>query len=101
MTKIKYLFKILIFQIVKVTPLGRAIAGYPVLPRFGKMLALSHQYDLFQYTICIVAALSVQEVFFKRIIETFNWNYNLIFICKGYDRQKEKMECCRRRIASW
>lgn len=46
----------------KVTPLGRAISRFPVLPRFGKMLALSHQQNLLPYTICIVAALSVQEV---------------------------------------
>lgn len=44
------------------TSLGRAISGYPVLPRYGKMLALSHQHNLFEYMICIVAALSVQEV---------------------------------------
>lgn len=49
-------------QLLKVTPLGRAIADYPVLPRYGKMLALSHQHNLFEYMICIVAALSVQEV---------------------------------------
>lgn len=46
----------------KATPLGKVIAKFPVLPRFGKMLALSHQYDLLPYTICLVAALSVQEV---------------------------------------
>ncbi|KAF5291600.1 hypothetical protein FQA39_LY14322 [Lamprigera yunnana] len=46
----------------KVTSLGRAIVKFPVLPRFGKMLALSHQQNLLAYTICIVAALSVQEV---------------------------------------
>lgn len=46
----------------QVTPLGRAISKFPVLPRFGKMLALSHQQDLLPFTICIVAALSVQEV---------------------------------------
>lgn len=46
----------------KVTPLGRVIAKFPVLPRFGKMLALSHQFNLLPYTICLVAALSVQEV---------------------------------------
>ncbi|CAG9833375.1 unnamed protein product [Diabrotica balteata] len=45
-----------------VTPLGRAISKFPVLPRFGKMLALSHQQNLLPYTICLVAALSVQEV---------------------------------------
>lgn len=32
------------------------------MPRFGKMLALSHQQNLLPYTICIVAALSVPEV---------------------------------------
>ncbi|KAK2584403.1 hypothetical protein KPH14_006785 [Odynerus spinipes] len=46
----------------KVTPLGRSIAAFPVAPRYGKMLALSYQHDLLQYTICMVAALSVQEV---------------------------------------
>ncbi|XP_015512446.2 probable ATP-dependent RNA helicase kurz isoform X1 [Neodiprion lecontei] len=46
----------------KVTPLGYSIAAFPVAPRFGKMLALSQQHDLLQYTVCLVAALSVQEV---------------------------------------
>ncbi|KAH0955035.1 hypothetical protein HN011_004649 [Eciton burchellii] len=47
----------------KVTPLGYSIAAFPVAPRYGKMLALSHQHNLLQYTICMVAALSVQELF--------------------------------------
>lgn len=46
----------------KITKLGSSIASFPVSPRFGKMLALSHQQKLLEYTICIVAALSVQEV---------------------------------------
>lgn len=46
----------------KVTKLGNSIAAFPVAPRFGKMLALSHQENLLEYTICMVAALSVQEV---------------------------------------
>lgn len=46
----------------QVTALGKAIAKFPVLPRYGKMLALSHQQDLLPYTICLIAALSVQEV---------------------------------------
>ncbi|KAJ4445445.1 hypothetical protein ANN_07250 [Periplaneta americana] len=46
----------------KVTPLGYAISAFPVAPRFGKMLALSHQQGLLPYTVCMVAALSVQEV---------------------------------------
>lgn len=46
----------------KVTALGKVIAKFPVMPRYGKMLALSHQQDLLPYTICLVSALSVQEV---------------------------------------
>lgn len=48
--------------LTRVTPLGRAISAFPVAPRFGKMLALSHQQNLLPYTTCMVAALSVQEV---------------------------------------
>lgn len=46
----------------KITSLGRSISAFPVAPRYGKMLALSHQYNLLKYTICMVAALSIQEV---------------------------------------
>lgn len=45
-----------------VTKLGRVISRFPVSPRFGKMLSLSHQQNLLPYTVCLVAALSVQEV---------------------------------------
>ncbi|KAI4504513.1 hypothetical protein M0802_000063 [Mischocyttarus mexicanus] len=51
----------------KVTPLGRSIAAFPVAPRYGKMLALSYQHNLLQYTICMVAALSVQEVLIEGV----------------------------------
>uniref|UniRef100_A0A6B2EBX7 Putative mrna splicing factor atp-dependent rna helicase n=1 Tax=Phlebotomus kandelakii TaxID=1109342 RepID=A0A6B2EBX7_9DIPT len=47
---------------LKVTKLGETISLFPIAPRFGKMLALSNQYNLMPYTICIVAALSVQQV---------------------------------------
>jgi len=50
----------------KVTPLGRAIATFPLSPRFGKMLALSHQHDLLPLAIALVAALTVQEVLVER-----------------------------------
>ncbi|KAL6256172.1 hypothetical protein P5V15_012288 [Pogonomyrmex californicus] len=52
---------------MKVTSLGRSIAAFPVSPRYGKMLALSHQYNLSMYTICMVAALSVQEVLIEAL----------------------------------
>lgn len=47
--------------------LGRSIATFPVIPRYGKMLALSHQHNLLTYTICMVAALSVQEVLIEAL----------------------------------
>lgn len=49
-------------ELTRITKLGASIASFPVSPRFGKMLALSHQHQLLEYTICMVAALSVQEV---------------------------------------
>lgn len=52
----------------KPTALGKAIVKFPVLPRFGKMLALSHQQNLLPYTICMVASLSVQEVLLENPI---------------------------------
>jgi len=52
----------------KVTPLGRAIATFPLAPRFGKMLALSHQHDLLPLAITLVAALTVQEVLVERAV---------------------------------
>lgn len=48
--------------LTRVTALGKAISSFPVAPRFGKMLALSHQQNLLPYTTCMVASLSVQEV---------------------------------------
>ncbi|XP_072934333.1 probable ATP-dependent RNA helicase kurz [Epargyreus clarus] len=49
-------------EVLKVTPLGKAVAAFPLLPRYGKMLALSHQQNLLPYTITLVSALSVPEV---------------------------------------
>lgn len=57
-------------QVAKVTKLGKAISVFPVAPRFGKMLALSHQHDLLPYTVCLVATLSVQEVFQESLNES-------------------------------
>ncbi|CAB0016604.1 unnamed protein product, partial [Nesidiocoris tenuis] len=46
----------------KLTRLGESMARFPVAPRFAKMLCLSHQHGLLEYTVAIVAAMSVQEV---------------------------------------
>lgn len=46
----------------KITPLGRAMAVFPLAPRYAKMLLLSQQHDLIQLSVTLVAALSVQEL---------------------------------------
>ena len=46
-----------------ITPLGRAMAQFPVAPRYAKMLALGRQHGCLPYVIVIVAALSVKEIF--------------------------------------
>ncbi|KAK7086027.1 ATP-dependent RNA helicase dhx37 [Halocaridina rubra] len=45
-----------------ITALGKAMAAFPLAPRYGKMLALSHQHSLLPYTVAIVAALTIPEV---------------------------------------
>ena len=46
-----------------ITPLGRAMAQFPVAPRYAKMLALGRQHGCLPYVIVIVAALGVKEIF--------------------------------------
>ncbi|XP_058493177.1 probable ATP-dependent RNA helicase DHX37 [Solea solea] len=46
-----------------ITPLGRAMASFPVAPRYAKMLALGKQQDCLPYVIALVAAMTVREVF--------------------------------------
>ncbi|XP_077015676.1 putative ATP-dependent RNA helicase DHX37 isoform X2 [Tamandua tetradactyla] len=46
-----------------ITPLGRTMATFPVAPRYAKMLALSRQHGCLPYTITIVAAMTVRELF--------------------------------------
>ncbi|XP_068013534.1 probable ATP-dependent RNA helicase DHX37 [Melanerpes formicivorus] len=46
-----------------ISPLGRIMATFPVAPRYAKMLALSRQQDCLPYTITIVSAMTVRELF--------------------------------------
>ncbi|XP_045152666.1 probable ATP-dependent RNA helicase DHX37 [Echinops telfairi] len=46
-----------------ISPLGRTMATFPVAPRFAKMLSLSRQHGCLPYTITIVAAMTVRELF--------------------------------------
>ena len=47
----------------QITELGRAMSHFPVSPRYAKMLALSRQHKLMPYTVAIVSALTIQELF--------------------------------------
>uniref|UniRef100_A0AAY5EYH4 Activating signal cointegrator 1 complex subunit 3 n=1 Tax=Electrophorus electricus TaxID=8005 RepID=A0AAY5EYH4_ELEEL len=46
-----------------ITPLGRAMAAFPVAPRYAKMLALGRQQDCMPYVITVVATMTVREIF--------------------------------------
>uniref|UniRef100_A0A3Q0RF39 Activating signal cointegrator 1 complex subunit 3 n=1 Tax=Amphilophus citrinellus TaxID=61819 RepID=A0A3Q0RF39_AMPCI len=46
-----------------ITPLGRAMASFPVAPRYAKVLALGKQQDCLPYIIAVVAAMTVREIF--------------------------------------
>ncbi|KAK6541656.1 putative ATP-dependent RNA helicase DHR1 [Orbilia ellipsospora] len=46
-----------------ITNLGQIMNLFPVAPRFGRILAVGHQYDCMHYVIAVVAALSVGELF--------------------------------------
>nr|XP_040052182.1 probable ATP-dependent RNA helicase DHX37 [Gasterosteus aculeatus aculeatus]XP_040052183.1 probable ATP-dependent RNA helicase DHX37 [Gasterosteus aculeatus aculeatus] len=46
-----------------ISPMGRAMASFPVAPRYAKMLALGKQQDCLPYVIAMVAAMTVREIF--------------------------------------
>ncbi|WRT64167.1 uncharacterized protein IL334_001096 [Kwoniella shivajii] len=47
----------------KITDLGKQMSGYPVTPRFAKMLVIGQQHDCLPFIIAIVAGLSVGDPF--------------------------------------
>ncbi|KAL8771267.1 MAG: hypothetical protein Q9209_003172 [Squamulea sp. 1 TL-2023] len=47
----------------KITPVGRDLSVYPLSPRFSKMLLIGHQHNCMPYTIAMIAALAVPELF--------------------------------------
>ncbi|MEQ2177494.1 hypothetical protein GOODEAATRI_004122, partial [Goodea atripinnis] len=46
-----------------ISALGRAMASFPVAPRYAKMLALGKQQDCLPYIITVVSAMTVREIF--------------------------------------
>ena len=47
----------------KVTAVGRDLSIYPLSPRFSKILLIGHQHECMPYTIALVAALVVRDIF--------------------------------------
>lgn len=47
----------------KISSIGRELSIYPLSPRYSKMLLIGHQHDCMAYTIAMVAALAVQNIF--------------------------------------
>lgn len=75
------------------------MAAFPLAPRYGKMLALSHQHSLLPFTVALVAALTVPEVLietpidskenvngkeYSRCVPVCNWKNEVkVVICYG------------------
>ncbi|CAG8498974.1 28335_t:CDS:2, partial [Racocetra persica] len=49
----------------QITSLGRAMATFPLAPRFSKMLIIGQQHECLPYVIAIVSALSVGDPFIR------------------------------------
>ena len=47
----------------KITALGRELSIYPLSPRYAKMLVIGHQHACMPYTIAMVSALAVSDLF--------------------------------------
>jgi ATP-dependent RNA helicase DHX37/DHR1 len=47
----------------RITPLGRSMSAFPLLPRYAKMVILGQQFDNTPYIIAIVAGLSIGSPF--------------------------------------
>ena len=47
----------------KISSIGRELSIYPLSPRFSKMLLIGHQHGCMPYTIALVAALAVPDIF--------------------------------------
>ena len=51
----------------KITPVGRELSIYPLSPRFSKMLVIGNQHGCMPYTIAMVSALVVPDIFIPEI----------------------------------
>ncbi|XP_071946608.1 probable ATP-dependent RNA helicase DHX37 [Antedon mediterranea] len=51
----------------KITPLGKAMAAFPVAPCYAKMISLGQQQGCLPYIIALVAGLTVREIFEQNI----------------------------------
>ncbi|RWS15917.1 putative ATP-dependent RNA helicase kurz-like protein, partial [Dinothrombium tinctorium] len=50
-------------SLTKITPLGKAMAYFPLNPRYAKMLVLAAEQDFLCYAIAIISALTIQHIF--------------------------------------
>lgn len=49
--------------LTRITATGRTMALFPLSPRYAKMLMQAEQHSLLEYTICLVSAFTVREIF--------------------------------------
>ncbi|WVO12956.1 hypothetical protein L204_100565 [Cryptococcus depauperatus] len=85
----------------QITDLGKAMAGYPVSPRFAKMLIIGRQHDCLPYVVAIVAGMSVGDPFIHEQsleIDEEDKNHNMDHINNEEVKEKEQRKKTRQRF---
>ena len=88
----------------RITDLGKKMGGYPVSPRFAKMLVLGEQNGCLPYVIAIVACLSVGQPFIHEqaleVDDEEDTSVETRLITSDALREKEERKETRRRFFS-
>ena len=82
----------------KITPAGRELSIYPLSPRLSKMLLIGHQHACMPYTIALVSALAVHDIFIpENQLDLSSTNKDLDCIYSNADRLADEAREHRKR----
>ena len=82
----------------KITSIGRELSIYPLSPRYSKMLLIGHQHNCISYTVAMVSALAVQDLFIPESqLEMFPLTRDLDSVYTTADRLEDTAREKRRK----
>lgn len=84
-------------ELTRITDLGKTMSYFPLNPRFSKMLALSFHNSVVEYTVALVAALTVQVMLNKRLFQ--ECGKEVVIVCSNVFIEKQTFSgsilgCC-------